>query len=86
MGKTKKLVIAVVATAAGAAGAGVLLHKSARRKKAGKAGTVLYRGSHNSKTLHQTGCRYYDSKKLTLVFGDLPEAFAAGYRPCKICI
>ena len=83
MGRTKKLVIAVVATAAGA---GVLLHKSARRKQAGKAGAGLYRGSHNSKTLHQTGCRYYDSKKLTLVFRDLPEAFAAGYRPCKICI
>ncbi len=86
MGKTKKLVIAVVATAAGAAGAGVLLHKSAGKKKAGNAGTGIYRGSHNSKTLHQTGCRYYDSKKLTRVFRDLPEALAAGYRACKICI
>ena len=88
MGKTKKLVIAVVATAAGAAGASVLLHKSARRKKdgqAGQAGAGIYRGSHNSKTLHQAGCRYYDSKKLTRVFNDLPEAIATGYRACKIC-
>ena len=86
MGKTKKLVIAVVAKAAGAAGAGVILHKSANKKKGGKAKAALYRGSHTSKTLHQTGCRYYDSKKLTRVFSDLPEALAAGYRPCKICI
>jgi hypothetical protein len=86
MGKTKKLVIAAVATVAGAAGAGVLLHKSANRTKAGKTGTGIYRGSHTSKTLHQTGCRYYDSKKLTRVFKDLQEALAAGYRSCKICI
>ena len=88
MGKTKKLVIAAVATVAGAAGAGVLLHRSASRTKGGKAGktgTGIYRGSHTSKTLHQTGCRYYDSKKLTRVFKDLQEALAAGYRPCKIC-
>ena len=84
MGRKKTLVIAAVATAAaGAAGASVLLRKAAQSKKSAPG---IYRGSHTSKTLHQTGCRYYDSRKLTRVFRDLAEALDSGYRPCKICI
>ena len=83
MGKKKKLVIAAVATVAGAAGVGVLLRKSGAKKASGPA---LYRGSHKSKTLHQSGCRYYDSKKLTRVFQNLDAAVESGYKPCKVCM
>lgn len=83
MGKKTKLAIAAVATAVGAAGAGVLIRKSTGTTK-GPA--TSYRASPTSKTLHQIGCRHFDSKKLTRVFATVSEAVDAGYRPCRICI
>ena len=83
MGRKTKLVIGAVATVAGAAGAVAVLRKSGKKK--GTSSTA-YRGNRNSKTVHQSGCRYYDSKGLAQVFKSLKEATEAGYNPCKVCM
>jgi hypothetical protein len=83
MKKVGKIMVGAAAAVAAAAGASILLHKSPVKRDIAPS---LYRGSHTSKTLHKTGCRFYDSVKLTRVFNDLPEAVHAGYRPCRICL
>ena len=73
--------IGAVATVAGAAGAVAILRKSGKKK--GPSSTA-YRGNRNPKTVHQSGCRYYDSKALAQAFKNLKEATDAGYNPCKV--
>ncbi len=75
--------IGAVATVAGAAGAVAVLRKSGKKKG---SSSNAYRGNRNSKTVHQSGCRYYYSKGLAQVFKSLKEATDAGYAPCKVCI
>ena len=55
-GQTRKIVIGAVAAAAGAAGAVAILKKSGLKQSASSA---TYRASSKSKTVHQSGCRYY---------------------------
>lgn len=84
MGKKRKIVIGAVAAAAGAAGAVAVLKKSGGLKKS--ASSVSYRASNKSKTVHKSGCRYYNTKTLTEAFKSLKEATGAGYHACKVCL
>ncbi|MFX0200221.1 MAG: thermonuclease family protein [Candidatus Hodarchaeota archaeon] len=45
----------------------------------------LYHGNVKSKVFHRPGCRYYDCRDCTAVFGSREEAIEAGYKPCKVC-
>ena len=80
-GQTRKIVIGAVAAAAGAAGAVAILKKSGLKQSASSA---TYRASSKSKTVHQSGCRYYNTKTLTEAFKSLKEAAGAGYHACKV--
>ncbi|WP_337429876.1 hypothetical protein [Desulfovibrio sp.] len=44
-----------------------------------------YRGNPESKSYHNSSCRYYKGKSVSKTFASPADAKAAGYRPCKVC-
>lgn len=45
----------------------------------------IYHGNATSKIYHNSGCRYFNCNKCTVVFNSAEEARAKGFRACKVC-
>ncbi|MGD9733575.1 MAG: thermonuclease family protein [Desulfamplus sp.] len=44
-----------------------------------------FHGNVSSKKFHRQGCKHYDCKSCTAIFGSREEAVNAGYEPCGLC-
>jgi hypothetical protein len=49
------------------------------------AGRRVLHGNHETFAFHIPGCRFYDSRNCTEVFGTRKAALAAGFHPARCC-
>ncbi len=49
-------------------------------------GAGIYHGNVKSKVLHGYGCKYYNCKNCSAVFGSVDEALSGEYRRHKQCV
>ena len=59
--------------------------KNTSKIKKAPVSAGAYHGNAGSHTFHQPGCRYYNCKSCTVMFGSREEAIKAGFKPCGIC-